>query len=203
MLLEQSLPGSAKCGVCSRFLLSLPSMTPSPSLFFLLSGYFFTVITVPIMWLRIYIWMMQSLGNFFVHSSAFVCIVPLKQFLLLLPASHLGRQQTWQVYCADKTPSTSATWHGSRDFYFVSLLLFYVITQIRPEGDLRKLSGSFLCSGQDQIHPALFGWCFVNVKTLHLLNLFLKSCIAASSQIPGQPFSVLSWISPLHMIRNT
>lgn len=49
------------------------------------------------------------LGKFFVHSSASVCAVPLKQLVLLLPACHPGRQQTWQVRFADKTHLTSAT----------------------------------------------------------------------------------------------
>lgn len=96
----------------------------------------------------------------FVHSSASFWAVPLKQVILLLPACHLGRQQAWQVCSADRAHLTSAMWNGSRDFYLVSLLLFYVSTRISPEGNPRKLSGSFLCSGQDQIHPCPFWLMF-------------------------------------------
>lgn len=94
------------------------------------------------------------IGKFFVHSSASVCTVPLKQHAIQ------GRQHAWQVGFAHKTLLTNAMWNGSRDFYFVSLLLFYVITQISLEGDLRKLSERSLRSGQDQIHPCPFSLVF-------------------------------------------
>lgn len=129
------------------------------------------------------------IGKFFVHSSASVCAVPLKQHAVQA-GSTLGKlalhtRHSWQMLCEMEAETST----------LLVCCYFMSSHKLARKGTWGSYLSAFCARGRIKYISALFRWC--------LLNLFLKSCIAASSQLPRQLFSILSCIWPLHLIQNT